>query len=290
MKNIFLTILILFFAVSLYAQDDLLAELEDDLPEEPEYTFATFKATRLINGHSIKTKKQGELDFIIQHRFGTLNSGLYEFFGLDLATMKIGLDYGLTDWLNIGVGRSSADKMYDAFLKAKLLRQSSGKKVMPFTVTALATSSIATVPRLSDNPDLTLVNRLAFGGSLLIARKFGQGFSMQLMPVFIHKNRVTAPESNNHYGLGTGFRVKLTESLNLMGEYYYRINQTDLPGRYNSAAIGFDIETGGHVFQLQVTNSKGMIDRVFLTETEGDLSAGDIYFGFNISRAFQLKK
>lgn len=273
-----------------YAQDDLLAELEEEMTEETSYTIATFKGTRLMNGHTIKTRKKGELEFIIQHRFGTLNSGAYELFGLDIATMKFSLDYGISDRLNIGIGRSSADKMYDGFLKYKLLQQSTGEKVMPVTVTGLLTTSLVTVPKLSENPDITFTNRLAYGYSLLISRKFSPSFSFQFMPVFLHKNRVQEPEENNHLGLGTGFRLKLNESLTFNGEYYLRLNQTDIPDRYNSVAIGFDIETGGHVFQLHLTNSKGMIDRTFLSETAGDIGAGDIYFGFNISRTFQVSR
>ena len=276
---------------NLIAQDDLLSELEEDLGGEKQYTIATFKGTRLINGHTVKTREKGELEFLISHRFGAINTGAYEFFGLDDSYMHLTLDYGVTDRLNVGLGRSSLDKTYDSFVKYKLLRQVNSGNGSPVTVTALINTSVKTSTDAFVLPNWTTVNRMAYASSILIARKFSSSFSMQLMPVWVHKNRVASPDVNNTYALGTGFRVMLTSSISLNGEYYFRLNAPDFPDspRYNSMALGVDIETGGHVFQLQLTNSRGMIERAFITETTGSVGAGDINIGFNISRTFQLK-
>ena len=272
----------------LWAQDDLLAELESQTPEEPQFVFATFKGTRLINGHTLKTKSKGEMDFLISHRFGALNSGAYNLFGLDNSFIRLGFDYGITDRFDIGIGRSSLDKTYDSYLKYKLIRQQKGG--IPITVTGMFTSTVKTSPKASDNPDIQFSDRLSYGYSLLVGSKLNDKFSVQLVPMFVHKNRVTAPDLNNHYALGTGLRWLITSSAALNIEYYHRLNPADTDLLYNPLSFGVDIETGGHVFQLHITNSRGLIDRAFLTETDGNWADGDIYFGFNISRAFQIKQ
>ncbi len=118
------------------AQDDLLSMLDEEQSKEPVYTMATFKASRLINGQTIETISKNHLNFWISHRFGAVNSGfIANFFGLDEAKIRLGLEYGLTDRWLVGAGRSSLEKTYDLYTKYKVLRQSN---TMPVTVTAMA--------------------------------------------------------------------------------------------------------------------------------------------------------
>src|SRR5690242_12343086 len=121
--------------------DSLLdVEMDKKTKDQTRYTEATFQTSRLINGHTVETTQKGVLDLKVQHRFGTLNSGLYNLFGLDEATMRIGVDYGITNRLTVGLGRSTFEKQYDGFLKYRLLWQSTGKRVMPVSVTLLSTA------------------------------------------------------------------------------------------------------------------------------------------------------
>ncbi|HKZ36613.1 MAG TPA: DUF5777 family beta-barrel protein [Chryseolinea sp.] len=270
-----------------FAQDDLLAELEKDTKSTTEYTFATFKGTRLANGHSIETKNAGSLEFIFAHRFGAINGGSYEMFGLDEALVRLGLDYGITDRLSFSFGRNSFDKTMDSYLKFKLLRQSTGEKVMPFSATVLGGLAYKLTPR--DN--FRLVDRFSYTGQLLLARKFSRNFSFQLMPTFVHKNAVVqSQEDNNQVALGLGGRIKLTKSVAITSEYYYNFSEKDNSPYFNPLAFGIDIETGGHVFQLILTNAVGLTERAFITETRDDFFDGDIHLGFNVTRTFQLKK
>ena len=258
--------------------------LETQTPEPVHFTAATFKGSRLINGHTVETRKRGALEFIIGHRFGRLNSGAYEFFGLDGANIRLGLEYGVTDFLNVGVGRNSFEKTYDGFLKAKLLRQSSGARWFPVSVVAFSSVAIRTLK--SEEP-LDLTDRLFYTHQLLIARKWSDLFSLQLMPTVVHRNQIQASEGNNdRYALGVGGRIKLTSRVAINGEYYYQIDVPENDPGFNSVAIGFDIETGGHVFQLHLTNSRAIIEKGFITETTGNFLEGDIHFGFNVSRVF----
>ncbi len=277
----------------LYAQDDLLAELEKETGDETEYTFATFKGTRLANGHSIETKNAGSLEFIFAHRFGAINGGWYEMYGLDEALVRLGLDYGFTDWLSFSIGRNSFDKTMDSYVKMKALRQSTGVKSFPFSATVLLGGAYKFSPRENSDvsPEFKSVDRISYTGQILIARKFSSNLSLQLMPTIVHKNAVVESiEENDQIALGIGGRIKLTKSVAITSEYYYNFSEKDNSPYYNPLAFGIDIETGGHVFQLVLTNAVGLTERAFITETLDDFFDGDIHFGFNVTRTFQLKK
>ncbi|MBL7865207.1 MAG: hypothetical protein JNK10_10040 [Cyclobacteriaceae bacterium] len=286
--------IILFFAlVTVSAQSqDLLAELDKKTPSTPDYVQATFKSTRLVNGQTMETKGKGALEFIFAHRFGPISSGAYELYGLDQAYVRLGLEYGITDRLGAGFGRNSEDKTMDAYLRYKVLRQQSGGGGSPVTVTAFGIAAVKTSPRKEDATyDIQFEDRLSYTGQFLIARKFNQSLSIQLVPTLVHKNTVDRSiEPNNQALIGFGGRLKLTRSVALTTEYYYRFDVPDANPYYNPIGFGVDIETGGHVFQLVMTNSRGLTERAYLTETNGDFFKGDIHLGFNVTRTFQLKK
>lgn len=288
-----LIILFLLSPCLLFAQDDLLAELEKGSENETEYTFATFKGTRLANGHSIETKNAGSLEFIFAHRFGAINGGAYEMFGLDEALVRLGLDYGITDWLSFSIGRNSFDKTMDSYVKIKALRQSTGARAFPFSATVLLGGAYKFSPKNNSDvsDDFKNGDRLSYTGQILIARKFSTNFSFQLMPTIVHKNAVVKSiEENDQFALGFGGRIKLTKSVAITTEYYHNFSEKDDSPYYNPLAFGIDIETGGHVFQLVLTNAVGLTERAFITETLDDFFDGDIHLGFNVTRTFQLKK
>ncbi len=268
------------------AQDDLMDLLGEDEKREVKYITAAFKGTHIINGHSTKTKNKGELDFLIYHRFGPVSSGFQEFFGLDQANTRLGFEYGLSDQFNLGIGRSTYEKTYDGYVKWKFFRQKSGAENFP--VTMVWFSSLA-LPTNEISEPLSTANRLGFTHELLISRKFGQKFTFQLMPGMVHLNVVPKSTDNNDiFYLGGAFRYKITRSLALTGEYYYRLNPIESFQNYDVVGIGVDIETGGHVFQLHFTNSRPTFEKGFITDTKDNFWDGDIRFGFNISRTFQL--
>jgi hypothetical protein len=288
-RTYLITFLTLFsFAVS--GQDDLMKMLESEIKTvtKKDYTTATFKTTRLINGHSVENVAPGVLDFRISHRFGFLSSGAYELFGLDNASMRMGFDYGLTKRWMIGVGRSTYQKQFDGFIKFKFLRQSNE---MPITLSAVG--GIMYKSLKFDNPDQInfLTSKLYYSGQVLVGRKFNESFSLQFMPTIIHYNLVEGVDDpNDVFSIGAGSRMKLSKRVSVNVEYYYQLPDYKIPGTTNSLSVGFDIETGGHVFQLYVTNSSGMTERSFIAETTGDFFKGDIRLGFTISRVFTIVK
>lgn len=287
-----LIFLVLFSPIFSFAQDDLLDMLESSQEPVTNYTFATFKNTRLVSGHSIETNGKGVLQFMIQHRFGTINSGWRELWGLDNSTIRIGVEYGITDHLNIGIARSSFLKTLDGTLKWRFLRQKSGAENFPFTATAVSSIYLNTTEWDEPDRENFFSSKLSYHHALLLARKFGDNFSLLLMPTVVHTNLVETPQDlNTVFAMGAGTSIKITGSVRLNFEYYYLLpDQVFSRETTNALSIGFDIETGGHVFQFHISNSRGMTEQRLINNTSGTWGNGDIFFGFNISRVFNVGK
>jgi hypothetical protein len=293
MKRFSILIIFTLVPAGIFAQDDLMNLLDNTQAKEINYTTATFKSTRIMNGHSIERMAPGQLDVRISHRFGTLNSGAYNFFGLDQSNIHLSLEYGIFKWLMIGAGRGNYEKTFDGFTKFSILRQSSGARVMPVSVSVMTSAALNTLKWTDPTRTNYFSSRLSYVGQLLIARKISESLSFEINPTYIHRNLVaTELDPNDLYSVGAGGRMKLTKRISINAEYYYLINpKTYLSQQvYDPFSIGFDIETGGHVFQLFFTNSMAMIEKGFIGETTGSWAKGDIRFGFNISRVFTLKK
>ncbi|MCV9386565.1 DUF5777 family beta-barrel protein [Reichenbachiella ulvae] len=285
-RLVYTLIFLLFLSFSVSAQEDLLAELDTEEKAYP--VTSTFKGTRLISGHTVKMLDQGVLDFVISHRFGRVNEGAEEFFGLDNAQIRLGLEYGITDFFTIGIGRSSFQKVLDGYAKARILEQKSSG--MPISLVAFG--SIASKTGDGAFYDVTVdhetKHRLYYTAQLLAARKFSSKFSAQLAPIWVHRNLVQfADDPNDVFALGVGARYKVTNRIAINAEWYPQlVDRVD--GYYDALSVGVDIETGGHVFQIHLTNSRSMIEEGFVSETTGTWSKGDIHIGFNISRVFDL--
>ncbi len=290
MKKTGIGIILFFLLIRVASAQDSLMALFGETPQTV-YTQATFKTTRVVLGQSVENPAKGNLIFVIQHHFGYVNQGAYEFFGLDQATIRLGFEYGITDWLMVGVGRSSYGKTYDGNVKVKILRQSTGEKNRPLSISYFGSIGVNTL-RIEDKTiDYYFSNRLTYLNQILIARKFSPGISVQLSPSLVHRNLVETPQDdNNVWALGAGGRFKLSKHTSLNAEYFYVFSKQTATDFHNSFSIGFDIETGGHVFQLYVSNSQGIIGQNFIPGSTGDWLKGDILFGFNITRTFVLKK
>ncbi len=303
MKNrslalIHLLVMGVLFSISASGQD-LDSLMEKSVKPQTVYATATFKSTRVVNGHSVERMKKNQLEFRVSHRFGEFNTGSYDFWGLDQGTIHLALEYGLTDWLEVGIGRSTFEKTVDAFTKVSLLRQSNGAKNMPIHLSYLASTEVISLnvdPAMKRN----FTSRMSFVQQIMIARKFNESFSLQLTPTYIHRNIVpTEIEHNDLFSLGVGGRYKLSKRIAFNVEYFYvyrgnenAINQpnTGATKYYNPLSVGIDIETGGHVFQIMVTNSQAMREGGFIGKTTGAWGSGGIRLGFNISRVFSFSK
>jgi len=294
MKRILHLFPILVLSMNVHAQDSSLLKILNDsmsVHEKPFYVTGTFKANHIVNMQTVEAPAAGALSVVIQHRFGQLNSGSYNFFGLDNATLRLGLDYGIADRFAVGIGRSSFEKTYDGYAKYKLLRQTDGSGKMPITMSILGTITYYTL-KSPEKPYLTTNDRISYTAQLLIARKFNRNLSLQLVPTFLHYNLVpTTGDQNNIFALGVGGRMKITKRMSINVEYnYLPSGQIGSGSAHDSFSLGWDIETGGHVFQLVFSNSQSMLETNYITQTTGRWGNGDIYFGFNISRNFNISK
>lgn len=256
-------------------------------PEEIEFVTSAFYASRIANTHSIIQPKKGEMEFRISHRFGKLNGGAYELWGIDQASIHFSLEYNPTKRLTLGLGRSNFQKTYDGFVKYSILKQQTVGT--PLFLTYFGSTEIQTLK--NEIPDFKGVHRMNFTNQLLIAHKFNKQLSIQVTPTLVHKNLVETPEMyNTIFAIGFGGRYKVSKRVSINWDMYW-VDHGPMPDEvtyYMPITLGVDIETGGHVFQLLVSNSLPMREAGFITETTGDWGKGDIHFGFNISRMFYL--
>ena len=286
----FLTGILLLINAPVFSQD-LMNMLDENDPPKKELVNATFKTTRLVNGQSVENPADGVLVFIISHRFGRVNQGAYDLFGLDQATMRLGLEYGINDRLAVGFGRSTHQKTIDGFLKFKILRQSIGEQAMPVSLSYFGSMAINTLKWQEPTRKNYESSRYSYVHQLLIARKFNNRLSIQLTPTLVHKNLVPLKnDQNDIFATGFGGRFKITNRTSVNAEYFWLLPGTTADNYQNCLSLGIDIETGGHVFQLIFSNAQPQFERAFITETTGDWTKGDIFFGFNLTRVFTIKK
>lgn len=290
MKNVLLFILVLFTAGSAYTQD-LEAILEEESTPVSQKVLGTFNGTRLLNGHSIETRSGGILEFLISHRFGRVNSGFDQLFGLDDSNIRFGFEYAFSDKFTLALGRSSFEKTFDTYAKYKLLEQQTGANSFPLSVTLFGSATLRTLKDFLPGEEPSFSEKLTYTTQILIASKINENLSLQFAPTYIHFNRTPeTTDPNSMLALGLGTRIKISKRVSLNAEYYYNMNLFESSDFKNSLAFGIDIETGGHIFQIIMGNSVSMIEKGFIAETTGNFFGGDIHLGFNISRAFQIKK
>ncbi len=269
--------------VILYAQDSFAQDTDNNLESRE-----TFGASRIGLTQSVEPLFKGVLDFEIQHQFGPINSGISEFFGLDQAVTRLGLSYGITDWLTVSYGRTGLNKTYNGALKIRILRQDR-EEGFPFTLSYFVNMGIYTTTWHYDNVPYYLSHRFSYTNQLLIARKFNEHFSAQLSPTFIHRNFVESKSADNDIvDIGFAFRYLLGEKFGFIFDYHYLLSSYTANKYNNSLTFGVNILTAGHVFSLFATNSNGMIEQQFVPSTEGSWLKGDIRFGFTITRSFTL--
>jgi hypothetical protein len=275
------------FSFPVFAQDNLLKDLENEQKGNNKVTGA-FKSSRVINGHSMEMLGAGMFDFRILHRFGPVKQGIGDLFGLDQASMRMGFDFGLSNNLTIGFGRTSFKKEYDAFIKYRLIQQEQAGT--PVSLVGVVGTSIFTYKSPDPLKPLTFSDRTGYYAQLIIGRKFSEAFSLQLSPTLVYRNMIEPGDKKTIYALGIGARHKISKRVAFVVDYSLVANGLPMSVGTNPLSIGVDIETGGHVFQLHFSNSTGMNERSFITETTNRWSKGEFQFGFNLSRIFSLKK
>jgi len=286
MRNCFVIWLLLLSYVSpLHAQEAASAHLADSGWQKP---MLQVHSTRVINGHSTEMLGKGVFDFRILHRFEPVNTGIEEFYGFDHASMRLSLDYGITRNIMAGFGRSTLHKEFDAFVKGRLMQQSpEGKASRPLSLVVAVGGSYVTA---SSSVPLDFSDRSSYYFQFIAGRTFGSRLSLQADPIFVHRHSlVNSSADYDVFAAGIAGRYSLSKRVGFTFEYHHIFSDLD-PVYTDPFSTGFDIETGGHIFQLHFSNAVGMNERTYLTETTGQFFKGSIRFGFNLSRTFSFHK
>ncbi len=295
MKKIYLLVF-LFTCSGIYAQDvdSLMATLNG---EKDFRTIATFKSPRLVLLQTNETQKAKNLAFWVGHRFGDIGGefgGSNTLFGLDIATdLYLGFDYGITDALTVGIGRSKFNESYSGLVKYRLLWQE--EEGMPLSVTLFGQSSWITREPFSRNEFENESDRISHFMQVIVARKFSPGVSVMINPGYLIRPEAQVQDfedSDNLFSLGFGARVKILKRISIIADYTI-VNGLSRPDDlgidyYNPFGVGVEIETGGHVFALNFQNSQAIIANNFIPNTTKSWTDGGVRFGFMISRNFNL--
>ena len=286
---------LLLFPLFVFSQDDLLGELNEGIVEDSK-VISVFKSLKVVNFESTKLANKEDFYLVISHRFGTVKNGIDDLFGLDQAVTQFKFIYGVNEWLNIGVARSSNQKKYGVHAKYRLKHQEKNG----FPVSIVGYNLITANTALKDNvyPNINFEDRLSFTSQLLISRKINNNLSLLLAPSYLHENLATRSfgeengftefydEENNQFALGFGGRYKVSKRISINVDYGLHLNRNENSVYNNPSSIGADIETGGHVFQVHFTNAQAMFEEGFITQAQGDWLDGDFFFGFNLVRVF----
>jgi len=276
----FLLFLLLFPLIS-FSQEDLLKGI--DTISGKEKVSSAFKGLKIVNLESTKLAAKGDLYFIVAHRFGSVKDGFEGFFGLDNANTQLKFVYGLTDWLTISGARS--ELAYDFSAKYTLLSQTTDG--FPVTIAGFSSLAINNTLKESLYPKLQFDDRFTYVQQVLISRKYSEKLSLELAPTIFHENFVdNVQQDNTQYAIGIGGRYKLSKRWSLNIDYAAHLNRASNSVYKNPLSIGFDLETGGHVFQMHFTSSQGIHEAGYLGQTTGDWTKGDVFFGFNLLRVF----
>jgi hypothetical protein len=261
----------------------------------------TFNETRILNAHSNETLKKKILQFRIEHRFGDMAGsagGAQEFFGFDnAADIRFAFEYGVTDKLMIGLGRSKGTgapyrSLVDGFVKYKVLEQNKAKQI-PVGVSLFGAS---TITYMKANEDLSLVqsfpkfsHRMTYVSQAIISRKFNDRFSMAILPTYVHRNLVLANDIKGLFSCGAAISLKITKGFGILGEYFYNFHDNEIRTEFkNSLSAGLEWLTNGHNFKLVITNAKGFNEVQYIAGNTSDWSKGQFRLGFSISRNFKL--
>ena len=283
-RSFFILSSALFFVQCFYAQS-LLDELDATYPDTPQYTLATFTSSRIAMGHSVEILKKGVLEIGTRSRFWNLpdpedNS---QSFVADKMSTRISLEYGISDRFTFGVGGTTLDGIFDSFLKYKLIRQS--KEKAPFSLTIFQNASYQSERSTITDVHLgdSFTDRLAFTSQLLLAKKISKEFSFQLSPTFIYRASSAFEEDpENLFALGIGGRYKIGGHVSVVSEYYAQFNPLESRDTYDAFALGVNWELSDVMLQFSMTNTRGLVEDNFITQTPNNfnLKDGNFVFGF----------
>lgn len=294
----FLSVMLLFIVQSINAQEDLLKHLDNEFPEVTRYTRATFKANRILIGHSVETRKKGLLEFNVNTKFWNLPDSQSQSFGADRTTARFGVEYAFSDRFTSGIGVGTFGGIFNGYGKYRLVRQKDSDNKAPIAVTLLQSISYQT--RSFNHIELQSgFDRTSFTTQVLLAHKFDSNFSFQIAPTFVRRNSDQFPdETGNHFALGFGARFKVASHLALVSEYYYVANPIEPSGDdahlefFGPFAIGANWDIKNVIVQFALTNTRNFDESTNIVNTFNNFNFnnGNLHIGVSLTYALHLKQ
>jgi hypothetical protein len=265
---------------------------------------------RLISSPTTKTVAPGFMEVYFMHRLGNMggesNGGFHTLYGFDEASdVLFGFDFGITKRLMIGFCRSKEQELIDVYGKYRLINQKTGGWPISLAINAdigITPEDTGTLYSGSTEGEnqRSIFDRLTYLGQIIISSRINKNISLEIVPTLCHRNHVleTFNSNNNTYdendipAIGMGGRYMFNKTIGIVADYYYIISKfrTDNPiqNYYNALSCGIELNTGGHVFEINLSNASGLVANNFIPNTTDTWLKGGFKLGFTISRTFNL--
>jgi hypothetical protein len=301
--SIFLA-LFCFLAFTTFAQDETATPTKENknksllgyfMVHESAPVKYSYENGMVIDNQTNQMQPAKTLEFDIQHRFGTMENGISDLWGIyGAANTRLALSYTATDWLQVGYGISKQNMISDFSLKANLLQQTKDNKV-PVSVTYYGNLSIDGTADENFGKNYKFVDRFGYFNELLVTRKFANWFSFSLGGSFTHFNKVDSLMEHDKIALHFITRFKISQQSSIVVNYDQPLKIDGIkewedftnPPKSN-LGIGWEIATNTHTFQIFVATSTFMVPQYNAMYNQNDWTDGDLFFGFNITRVWNF--
>jgi hypothetical protein len=307
-KLLLFPVLLVTVFISAQTTDDLLKEGEKKDKETKE-AVVIFNSERVITANTTELIGKGKMDFKVTHNFSDLagkQGGLKNFFGLDVTTdVRIGFEIGLSDKFDVIVARVKAagnlSRILETGFKWRFMQQTTDNST-PLSLALFVNNAISTMDKsplpTDENYFQDFGDRTSQVLQLIVAKKIGK-VSVQLNPTYLTQGHVVPNDDKNMFAIGGAIRFPVSKKVNIIADYFHAFRSQGskdffaLPAQgsikfYDPLSIGFEILTGGHVFHLNFTNAREILENRFLPKTTSSWGKGQFRWAFNISRTFSL--
>lgn len=291
--------------------NNLMNELDTKAaPPQGKAPVKVFLAQRLINANTVEMLQKGHFEFKVVHNFGDAGGsagGIRSAFGLDnSADIKIAFVYGITKNFNVMVSRNKGAgqvfTLWEMAFKYKFLEQREHDPSHPISLALFANGVSSSQPASADSTRENYYRKTSDRQSqtlqLMIARKFGKLFSLQLNPTYVHTNYVVKNDVPNVFAMGAAIRVPIYKRFVFIADYFHpfrpqrTIDSLKLKGVnfYDVLGVGLELVTPGHIFHVNFTNTTNILENRFIPRTTTSWKKGQYRWGFTITRDFVLRR
>lgn len=301
---------LVYCSFSLVAQDHI--KTHDILIYYTPNTEFVFPTSKIVNSQTTETNRKNFFSVNLTQRFenlynssikNPLNTAAHNLFGLgNISDIRFGIDFGITNYLTLGLGRSKYNEMFDGTVKWAILSQTKANR--PGSISFYGNIGYSTMSTEKLYAGVVPIkknefHRLQYCSQLLVARKVNEKLSLQMMPTYVHRNFIKldvntnnfSEDKNGLFSMGLAARLRLSKKMVFAFDYFYNVSafQKKNPlGYYNAFGVGFELLIRKRMFNVNFTNSDAILESSFMPSTRSTWKQGQIKVGFNISKWFVL--